>query len=72
MLRAGAAIVKVFAETIKVPTAASCVTVIVWAVTPVPETVTVADLAAVVGFAVAVNVSVALFEPLELLNVNQV
>ena len=40
--------------------------------TPVPETVTFAVLFAKVEFAVAVNVSVALFEPLTLFIVNQV
>ncbi len=50
-----------------------CVTVIVCAVTPVPDTVTVAVRAVVAVFALeAVKVSVPLFEPLVGLTVNHV
>ena len=72
MLLAEAAIVNEFVETVKTLAAPSCVTVIVWSLTPVPETVTVAVLVAVVGFADAVNVIVAFPEPLVLLAVNHV
>ena len=55
-----------------VTVAASCVTVIVWDATPVAEIVIVAVLLAIVGFASASNVIVALFEPLVMLNVSQI
>jgi hypothetical protein len=71
VLLLGASIDNVFGETVKTGAAPVCDTAIIWGGTPVPETVTVAVLAFVVGFATAVNVMVELFVPVGLLTVNQ-
>ena len=49
---------------------ASCVTIIVWVDTSVPEIVNEADLVAIVGFSDAVKVIVELFYPPMLLAVS--
>jgi hypothetical protein len=71
VLLAEAEIVNVIGETVKTGAAPVCDIAIIWEGTPVPETVTVAVLSFVVGFAIAVNVMVELFEPVGLFNVNQ-
>ena len=65
-----AAMDKLFGVTIKTGEPAACVTVMVSSVTPFAETITVAVLLPVVGFAVAVKPTVSLFEPLEGLALN--
>jgi len=55
---------KVFVETERVAAPANCVTVTVCEVTPLPETVMVAERVDVVEFASAVTVTVPLPEPL--------
>ncbi len=72
VLFADAPIVSAFVETDNVGLPASCVTVMVCELTPVPETVTVAWRVVIFGFACAVKVTEALPEPLAGLAVNHV
>ena len=69
VLLKGAAIETEFDETFKTGVAPACVTVIVFEVTPVPETVTVADLVDVVGLTADVKVIGELPVPLAALSV---
>ena len=65
-----AAMDKLLGVTIKTGKPAACVTVMVSSVTPFAETVTVAVLLPVVGFAVAVKPTVSSLKPLEGLALN--